>query len=267
MTNTAVATHTQKAEVRAGGVLAALAPQNIEDAFRLAKALAASGDMIPKHFQQKPEATMAAIVRGMEIGLAPMQALSSIAVINGRASLWGDAMPALMQRAGHHIDVDYEGEGEALTAVATLTRGDTGKQVVRRFGWADAKRAGLLGKQGPWTQFPQRMMAMRARSWAIRDGAADALMGLQIAEETSDYGPDAARDVTPQAPKRGGVIYADPDPVIDEIHDAEAIDADFADSRHPNTMTDAEAAQQAELDAAQAEFAAKRAAELAELEQ
>jgi hypothetical protein len=248
MTQNAVAT--QKAEVRAGGVLAALAPQNIEDAFRLAKALAESGDMIPKHFQGKPEATMAAIVRGMEIGLAPMQALSSIAVINGRASLWGDAMPALMQRAGHHVDVDYEGAGENLVAVATLTRGDTGKQIVRRFGWQDARRAGLTGKQGPWQQYPKRMMAMRARSWAIRDGASDALMGLQIAEEVSDYGPDSARDVTPAAPKRGGVVYADPDPVIDEIHEAEAID----DTRHANAQTDDELAQQAEKDAAFDDF-------------
>lgn len=208
--------------VKAGGVLAALTPQNIEEAFRLATALAASGDMIPRHFQGQPQATMAAIIRGMEIGLAPMQALSSIAVVNGRPMLWGDALPALMQRAGHHVDVDYEGSGDSLTAVATLTRGDTGKTVTRRFGMADAKRAGLLGKQGPWQQYPQRMIAHRARSWAIRDGAADALMGLLIADDGDHVGPEKARDVTPApAPRRGGVVYADPEPVeADEIIDA-----------------------------------------------
>lgn len=215
-----------KPPVKTGGQLAALVPQDVEQAFRLATALANSGDMVPKAFQGNPNATMAAIVRGMEIGLAPMQALASIAVINGRASLWGDAMPALMQRAGHHIDVEIEGEGERAVAVATLTRGDTGKVIVRRFSMADAKRAGLLGKQGPWTQYPTRMLAHRARAWACRDGAADALMGLQVAEETSDYGPDRARDVTPTpAPRRGGVVYVDPDPEpeVDEIHEAEAV--------------------------------------------
>ena len=214
-----------KANITTGGALSALVPQNIDDAFRLAKALSASGDMVPKHFQGKPEMTMAAIVRGMEVGLAPMQALSHIAVINGRPSIWGDAIPALLQRAGHHIDVEYEGDGDTLTAIATLTRGDTGKMVVRRFGMADAKRAGLTGKQGPWQQYPKRMCMHRARTWAARDGAADALMGMQIAEEHQDYGPDRARDVTPAAPRRGGVVYADPDPVIeperDEIIDAE----------------------------------------------
>lgn len=194
--NDTPSTDLAKSQVSSGGALAALAPQNIDDAFRLAKALSMAGDMVPKHFQGKPEMTMAAIVRGMEIGLAPMQALSNIAVINGRASVWGDALPALMQRAGHHIDVEMVGEGEKSKAVATLTRGDTGKTIVREFSVEDAKRANLWGKQGPWQQYPRRMLSHRARAWAVRDGAADALMGLQIAEETSDYQP--MKDVTPQ---------------------------------------------------------------------
>jgi hypothetical protein len=228
-----------KPPVKAGGALAALVPADLDSAFRLATALAASGDMVPKAFQGNPNATMAAIVRGMEIGLAPMQALSSIAVINGRATVWGDAIPALLQRQGHHIDVEIQGEGDSLVAVATLTRGDTGRQVVRRFGVADAKRAGLLDKQGPWKQYTARMCSHRARTWAARDGAADALMGLQVTEEVQDYGPDNARDVTPQTPRRGGVVYADPDPVVDDI-----LDHPPADDRLNAPPTDDEIAAQ-----------------------
>lgn len=224
---------TQPQPMTPGGKLAAFVPQDSTQLLKLADVLSRSGDLIPKQFQGNAPAVAAAIMRGMEIGLAPMQALSNIAVINGRATLWGDALPALVQRAGHHIDVDYEGQGDGLTAVATLTRAD-GKKVVRRFSMGDAKRAGLLGKQGPWQAYPQRMLMHRARAWAIRDGAADALMGLQVAEEVSDYGPETARDVTPaeaHAPRRGGVIYADPDPVVDEIHEADPL---------PPTVTDAE---------------------------
>lgn len=244
-----------KPAVNKGGALAALVPDNIDSAFRLAQALAQSGDMVPKAFQGNPNATMAAIVRGMEIGLAPMQALASIAVINGRATIWGDAIGALVQRAGHHVDVEIEGTDDKMTAVATLTRGDTGKQIVRRFSMADAKRAGLLGKQGPWQQYPQRMISHRARSWAVRDGAADALMGLQVAEEVQDYGPDNARDVTPpegrRAPRRGGVVYADPDPVIDEIHDASADDfRPLTQDQIDAAMHEAEHAARAQGDAA-----------------
>ena len=258
---TAVATQAAaqpKPPIKSGGALAALVPQDLDQAFRLSQALAGAGDMVPKAYQGQPQMIMAAIARGMEIGLAPMQALSNIAVINGRASLWGDALPALVQRAGHHIDVEYEGSGDNLCAVATLTRGDTGRKVVRQFSMADAKRAGLLGKQGPWQSYPQRMILNRARAWAIRDGAADALMGLQVAEEVSDYGPDHARDVTPteaQAPRRGGVVYADPDPVIDEIHKADPL---------PPTATDAEI--QTRLADEQAEFERQRAADEARMD-
>lgn len=183
-----------KANLTAGGQLAALVPQNLDDAFRLSKALSLSGDMVPKHFQGKPEMIMAAIVRGMEIGLAPMQALSNIAVINGRASIWGDALPALLQRAGHSINCILEGEGDTRKAVATVKRGDTGEVIVREFSVADAKKAGLWGKAGPWQSYPDRMLQMRARSYAARDGAADAMMGLQVAEEVQDY----PKDVTPK---------------------------------------------------------------------
>lgn len=188
-----------KPPIATGGQLAGIAPQGIDEAFRLSQALSRAGNMVPDHFQGKPDEIMAAVLRGAEIGLMPMQALSNIAVINGRASLWGDALPALIQRYGHHIDVEIiEGEDEDGTyAEATLTRGDTGKVVKRQFGVLDAKKAGLWGKKGPWQTYPKRMLAHRARAWAVRDGAADALMGLQVAEEMQDV---EMKDVTPAEP-------------------------------------------------------------------
>lgn len=234
-----------KAPVTTGGVLAALTPQTLDEAFRLAQALAGSGDMVPKAFQGQPQATMAAIIRGMEVGLAPMQALASIAVIQGRPVIWGDALPALMQRAGHHIDVDVEGEGDAMVATATLTRGDTGRVIKRTFSASDAKAAGLWGKQGPWQTHKRRMLGHKARNFAIRDGAADALMGMGIADQDEHQGPDRARDVTPApvTPARGGVIYADPDPV-DEIHNGEVLD-----HPDPRTATDPEVMSRIEREA------------------
>ncbi|TPE53052.1 hypothetical protein [Amaricoccus solimangrovi] len=231
---TAISTQTApapaKAPVKAGGAIAAFAPQTIEEAFRLSQALAGAGDMVPKAFQNRPEMIMAAIMKGSEVGLAPMQALAHIAVVNGRPSLWGDAIPGLVMRAGHHVDVEISGEGEKMVATATLTRGDNGRVIVRTFSMADAKRAGLAGKQGPWQQYPARMLSMRARSFAVRDGAPDALMGLELTEEVQDYGPDRARDVTPATPRRGGVIYRDEpapqpaDEIIEHNADGEVVE-------------------------------------------
>ncbi len=61
----------------------------------------------------------------------------------------------------------------------------------------DAKKAGLWGKAGPWSQYPKRMLQMRARSFALRDKFADALSGLIMAEEAQDY--TTISDVTPKA--------------------------------------------------------------------
>jgi ribosome modulation factor len=229
-------TKDMKPPVVAGAGMAAIVPTDIEQAFRLSQALARGGDMVPKHFQGQPEQIMAAIMRGMEIGLAPMQALSNIAVINGRASLWGDAIPALMQRAGHTVDMEIEGDGDNMKAVATLTRGDNGKVTVREFSVADAKKAGLWGKQGPWQSYPKRMLQMRARAWAVRDGASDALMGLRVAEEEQDI---PIKDVTPpresteerlrrlamerQAPKEETPPEAAPEPA-ETVEDAVVVD-------------------------------------------
>jgi hypothetical protein len=65
--------------------------------------------------------------------------------------------------------------------------------VVRTFSEADAKKAGLWGKAGPWQQYPSRMLQMRARSWALRDAFPDALRGLGIREEVADYQVKVAR--------------------------------------------------------------------------
>ena len=179
MTNS-IAKH-DRAPVTCGGTLAAIIPQDIDQAYRLAQALSGGGDMIPRDFQKNPEKIMAAILKGMEIGLAPMQALSAIAIVNGRPTIWGDALRALVLRAGHFIDCDVTGEGIEAIATATLTR-SSGKKVTRTFSMKDAKVSGLMGKAGPWTQYPTRMLMNRATAFAVRDGAADALMGMAVAE-------------------------------------------------------------------------------------
>jgi hypothetical protein len=80
-----------------------------------------------------------------------------------------------------------EGEGDNLTAVCEAKRRGYPAPTVSRFSMADAKRAGLAGKAGPWSQYPARMLALRARGFALRNAFADALRGLITAEEAQDY--------------------------------------------------------------------------------
>jgi hypothetical protein len=125
---------------------------------------------------------------GAEIGLPPMQALKNIAVINGRPTIWGDALLAIAYSKGLIEDINETINTQNNETIATCTikrRGNT-TPTTRSFSSVDARRAGLWGKSGPWTQYPNRMLQMRARGFALRDSVPDALGGFTLAEEAQD---------------------------------------------------------------------------------
>jgi hypothetical protein len=165
-----------------------LALQSFDDAFKFA-AMVAKSDFAPKDFKGKPESCMLAIQHGSEVGLSPMQSLQSIAVINGRPTIWGDAALALVQSSPvcEYVREYTEGEGDNLTAVCEVKRRGYPQASVVRFSVADAKKAGLWGKAGPWSLYPSRMLSLRSRGFALRNTFADALRGLITAEEAQDY--------------------------------------------------------------------------------
>jgi hypothetical protein len=176
-----------------------LALRTMADALAFADMVAQS-DFAPKDFKGKPQSCLLAIQHGSEVGLSPMQSLQSIAVINGRPTIWGDAALALVQSSPvcEYVVEHLEGEGDSLTAVCEAKRRGYPQATVVRFSMADAKRAGLAGKGGPWTQYPARMLQLRARGFALRNAFADALRGLITAEEAQDY--PAAVHSAPTAP-------------------------------------------------------------------
>ena len=159
-----------------------LSPQTFEQALTFSQYLADS-DMVPKDFKGKPGNCLVAIQWGMEIGLKPLQAMQNIAVINGRPSLWGDSVIALARNSPVCEYIIEEDDGNMATC-KVKRRGEPEQS--RTFSMVDAKLAGLVGKQGPWSQYPKRMRQMRARAFAIRDVFPDVLKGLPVAEEIMD---------------------------------------------------------------------------------
>jgi len=173
-----------------------LSPENFEHYYRVAKMMAAS-DMVPKAYKGSPQNVLVAMEFGASLGLVPLAAVQNIAVINGRPALYGDALLAVVQG-----NPDYEWIKE------TMVKDAAGEKVARcvikrkdhdehtsEFSVADAKKASLWGKQGPWSQFPERMLMMRARAFAIRNTFADALFGIRVVEEVQDY--RETKDITP----------------------------------------------------------------------
>lgn len=165
-----------------------LALQSFADAMKFGETVASS-EFAPKDFRGKPASCMLAIQAGAEIGLAPLQALQSIAVVNGRPAVFGDAALAVVKASPvcEYVTESIDGDGEQMVATCTAKRRGYPEATVVRFTVADAKKAGLWGKAGPWTQYPKRMLQMRARGFALRDAFPDALRGLVTAEEAQDY--------------------------------------------------------------------------------
>ncbi len=206
-----------------------LTPSNMDEAFEFAKVMASS-QMCPKNFQGKPADIVVAVQWASEVGLAPFAALQSMAVINGKPSLYGDGLLALItgHPEYHHLEEKLEGDVATCTIIRKRPNGHL-IPTVRTFSMKDAERAGLTRK-GPWQQYPKRMLQMRARGFAARDSFPDALSGIVIKEEAMDYptGEPEIKDITPKpgdnpldAAFGGDVKGIDPpgSPEIDESED------------------------------------------------
>jgi len=170
-----------------------LLPRSLKEAHQLADIIHRS-KLAPKGFDT-PESCLVGILYGMEVGLSPIAALQRMAIIDGRPTIWGDAALALVQASGLLVgfreDLADTGTNVGLVATCTVTRHGRSEPVTRTFSVEDAKRAGLWQKPGPWSQYPKRMLAMRARGFALRDAFPDVLAGLYLREEIE---PEQTRD-------------------------------------------------------------------------
>jgi len=183
-------------------------PRDTEEAARYAQGLIAAG-IIPDAYREggkkdgapNKALILTGILKAMELGLAPQTGLGTIMPINGRFTVWGDGAIALIQRhrvISRHIETTCGPGFDPDTGladwpdeygwVASYWRVGQEEPYVGRFTVKDAKRAGLWNNsyKKPWMMYPNRMLQIRARTFALRDGFADCLMGLGIREEIED---------------------------------------------------------------------------------
>ena len=144
----------------------------------------APSTILPTAYRGNAANAFVAAETGAALGLEPLQALASIAVINGRATLSSDLMAAVIRRAGHTLRI-VENNPESVTA--TLIRADDKKfEFTVTWDKDKAVKAGLWGQRGPWSQYPTQMLRARAITEGARQGASEALMGMIYSPE--DFG-------------------------------------------------------------------------------
>lgn len=156
---------------------------------KLAGQLAAS-EMVPKCFRNKPADLFLAWSMGYQIGIPPEQAMNCIAVVNGKAVMWGDEMLALCMAHQDFEDITeipVTGANNSVIGYVCTIKRKGRTPTVSEFTLDMAKKAGLLAKGGVWNQYPERMLKLRARGFALRDAFPDALKGIKSREEVEDY--------------------------------------------------------------------------------
>lgn len=157
---------------------------------------------IPTNLKTK-EDVRAVIMAGWEWGVKPMSALRHVAVINGKTEpdaqlMMGIVMSKEQDARFEVVDEQATGQPTDYTTVR-LTRPARG--IVREYTYyqADAVKAGLAGKQGPWTQFPRDMRRWAAAKRLARAYCSDLINGIT----STHYGeiPDTLTTEEPDEPR------------------------------------------------------------------
>jgi hypothetical protein len=156
-------------------------PAGLSDKLRMSEVLYKSG-LMPQHFKS-PAQVMVALQMGHELGLKPMVAINNISVINGRPTLGADIQAALIRQHPEYAGIEIEETADSCTVTIRRKVGPVLETFRSTFSDADAKRAGLAGKSGPWQQYPKRMRKHRALAYACRDAFPDVLAGVYEPDE------------------------------------------------------------------------------------
>lgn len=167
-------------------------PKTYEELTHQAQRIMQCKRLLPNEKQKYSIAEVEAIIQiGQAYGLSPWQSMQAIMIVNGQASVWGDFLIGLAWASGKIKEIKEYSTGSIdkgdFVAICEVKRGAS--VIIRKFSIDDAKKANLWGRGPIWKTYPKRMLQMRARSWAIRDGFGDVTKGLIAIEEAVDYKP------------------------------------------------------------------------------
>ena len=160
-------------------------PADLQGKWEMAEALLGSG-LCPKVGRKSDRRDMTVqevfvmLQLGDELGLAPMQAVQGIAVVEGRPAPMYQVMLAVCRSSGkleeYREDIDEE------RAIVTVKRVGDPEPLTATFSHKDAVRAGLLANP-TWQKYPRDMMRNRAGGRALKIAFADVLAGIALEDE------------------------------------------------------------------------------------
>jgi len=156
-----------------------------KDLRQQAKELIASG-FLPQHIKTVDQ-FMAIAMKGQEVGLPPMQAVSQINMIQGKPTISSEAMLALVFKSLPTCDIAYR----ALTneeCVIEARRSPDGQYSKFSFSMSDARLAGISSKDN-WKKYPRAMLKARCISEMCRSLFPDCIAGISYTPEEIEVQP------------------------------------------------------------------------------
>lgn len=143
-----------------------------------------AGELIKSGFLpagiKSPEQAVAIILKGRELGVPPMQALSHIHVINGKPTMSAELMLAQVLKLHPKTKLSYP-ERSSDKCVIKVQR-DGSEPSTFSFTIADAQAAGLLNNP-TWKKYPRAMLHARCVSEMCRSLFPDAIAGVSYCPE------------------------------------------------------------------------------------
>lgn len=126
------------------------------------------------------EQTIAVILKGAELGVGPMHALSSIYILGGKPCASAELMLSLVYKNCHGAIINFVILTDDCCQIEAKRPG--GIYQTFTFDKKDAERAGLLSK-AVWRQYPRALMRSRAVSEMCRSLFPDAISGVSYTPE------------------------------------------------------------------------------------
>lgn len=156
--------------------------RNIDGLMDLGRTLLKSG-LLP-NVLKGPEAVVAVILKGQELGSPPMYALSNIAIVNGKPSISAEMMLALIyRRYGKRAIRIRETTGDRCVVEYRMTGWDD--VLSHTFTIEEARKAQLTGKD-VWKAYPAAMLRARCISAVARMAFPECIAGAYVPGELGD---------------------------------------------------------------------------------
>lgn len=185
-----------------------------------------STDLLKSGFLPKsirtPEQAIAIMLKGKELGIPPMQALSQISIVQGKPTLEAQLMLSQIYKKVPGAKIEFS-TMNASECVILAARSSDDTMTEFSFTMEDAKLMGLAGKDN-WKKMPKVMLKWRCVSEMARTMFPDALSGAAYTVE--EMSPDSKVD------ENGDVI----DVVTDPPDPEEEWAFDMDDPEHQNLL-------------------------------